>query len=73
MKDGWEFQITAHHDGEKDVERKRYLANNNRIIFTVNDKRLGIFNGTMGQIEAIKGYALTVRTGREEQVVFDVK
>lgn len=71
IEDGWDFWITA-HNGEKDVEEKRRFAPRDRIIFTSNDKRLGVLNGTMGQIEAIKGNIFTVRTDIGEQVTFDM-
>ncbi len=71
IEDGWDFWITA-HNGEKDVEEKRRFAPRDRVIFTSNDKRLGVLNGTMGQIEAIKGNIFTVRTDSGEQVTFDM-
>lgn len=71
IEDGWDFWITA-YNGEKDAEEKRRFAPRDRIIFTSNDKRLGVLNGTMGQIEAIKGNIFTVRTDSGEQVTFDI-
>ena len=72
LDEGVPFKITS-HNGEKDVTEKRRFARRDRIIFTANNSRLGVLNGTMGQIEAIQGNVFTVRTDSGEQVIFDME
>lgn len=72
LDEGVPFKITS-HNGEKDVTEKRRFAGGDRIIFTANNSRLGVLNGTMGQIEAIQGNVFTVRTDSGEQVTFDME
>ncbi|MBR3459135.1 MAG: ATP-binding domain-containing protein, partial [Selenomonadaceae bacterium] len=71
LDEGVPFKITS-HNGEKDVTEKRRFAGGDRIIFTANNSRLGVLNGTMGQIKAIQGSVFTVRTDSGEQVTFDM-
>lgn len=71
LEEGTTFKITS-HNGEKDVTEERRFARRDRIIFTANNSRLGVLNGTMGQIEAIQGSVFTVRTDSGEQVTFDI-
>ena len=61
LEKGKSYKITV-HDGEKDRQEKRDFAENDRIIFTANDKRLGVMNGTMATIERIDGNQITART-----------
>lgn len=74
LEKGKSYKITV-HDGEKDRQEKRDFAEKDRIIFTANDKRLGVMNGTMATIERIDGNQITARTdgknGRE--VTFDME
>ena len=72
LEEGTTFKITS-HNGEKDVTEERRFARRDRIIFTANNSRLGVLNGTMGQIEAIQGSVFTVRTDSGEQVTFDME
>ena len=71
LEEGTLFKITF-HNGEKDVTEERRFARRDRIIFTANNSRLGVLNGTMGQIEAIQGSVFTVRTDSGEQITFDM-
>ena len=72
LEKGTTFKITS-HNGEKDVTEERRFARRDRIIFTANNSRLGVLNGTMGQIEAVQGNVFTVRTDSGEQVTFDME
>ena len=72
LDEGVPFKITS-HNGEKDMTEKRRFAGGDRIIFTANNSRLGVLNGTMGQIESIQGNVFTVRTDSGEQVTFDME
>lgn len=61
IEDGKTFKITI-HIGEKDRQEECNFADKDRIIFTANDKRLGVMNGTMATIEKIIGDEITART-----------
>ena len=69
---GQSYKITV-HDGEKDREERRDFAAKDRIIFTANDKRLGVMNGTMATVEKIQGDQITARTDAGERVIWDMK
>ena len=73
LEKGKSYKITV-HDGEKDRQEKRDFAENDRIIFTANDKRLGVMNGTMATIERIDGNQITARTDGKDgkEVTFDM-
>jgi len=53
----------------------RHFAKHERIVFTRNDRLLGVMNGSLGTVEAIRGNIMTVRLDGDEkkQVVFDVR
>lgn len=71
---GKTYKITV-HDGEKDRTEKRDFAEKDRIIFTANDKRLGVMNGTMATIERIDGNQVTARIDGKDgkEVTFDME
>ena len=71
LAEGKAYEIAA-KDGERDVTEERRFAKGDRIIFTANDSRLGVLNGTMGQIKSIWGSVFIVRTDSGEQVAFDI-
>jgi ATP-dependent exoDNAse (exonuclease V) alpha subunit len=67
-----------HKQGElgKDVlfqaERgERAFAERDRVYFLKNDKSLGVMNGTLGTIEAIKDGAITVRLDGDGRTSID--
>ena len=68
---GESFKVTT-HDGEKDRTEKRNFAEQDRIIFTANDNRLGVKNGTMATIEHIDGQEITARTDGGERITWDM-
>ena len=68
---GQDFPITV-HDGEKNVIEMRRFAPKDRIIFTANDKHIGVLNGTMGQIEEIQDDFFIVSTDSGERVTFPI-
>ena len=72
LKKGKSYNITV-HDGEKDRTEKRDFSPKDRIIFTANDKRLGVMNGTMATIERIDGNQITARTDGKEGITFDME
>ena len=57
---GQSYKITI-HEGDKDLQEKRNFAEKDRIIFTANDKRLGVMNGTMATIVRISENKITAR------------
>jgi len=69
---GKTYKITV-HDGEKDRQEKRDFAEKERIIFTANDKRLGVMNGTMATIEKIDGQEITAKTDGGERVTWNIE
>lgn len=71
LEKGNSYKITV-HDGEKDRTEKRDFAENERIIFTANDKRLGVMNGTMATIEKIDGQEITAKTDGGERVTWNI-
>lgn len=73
LEKGKSYKITV-HDGEKDRQEKRDFAPKDRIIFTANDKRLGVMNGTMATIEQINGNRITAKTDGKDgkEVTFDM-
>lgn len=69
---GEKFEITV-HGGKKDHREHRQFAEHDRIIFTANDKRAGVMNGTLASIEKIDGTRITARTDAGKKVTFDMK
>lgn len=74
LEKGKSYKITV-HDGEKDKQENRNFAEKDRIIFTANDKRLGVMNGTMATIERINGNQITARTDGKDgkEVTFNME
>lgn len=68
---GESFKVTV-HDGEKGRTEKRDFAKKDRIIFTANDKRMKIMNGTMATIEKIDGQEITAKTDGGERVTWNI-
>lgn len=65
LTEGREYQIIS-RDGDKEVIEKRHFAPGDRIIFTANDNKLDVKNGTLGAIEKIEENRFTVRTDTGE-------
>lgn len=58
-EEGREFKVSY---GSKDQEEKRIFAPCERVIFTKNDHALGIMNGQIGTIQAIRGRFIIVNS-----------
>ena len=73
LDEGQSYKITV-HEGDKDRHEKRNFAEKDRIIFTANDKRLGVMNGTMATIERIRGNEIMARIdgAKGEKVTFNM-
>lgn len=72
LEQGRSFQVTV-HNVDKKVQESRKFAEKERIIFTANDKRLGVMNGTMATIEEIQGEKITARTDSGEQITWSME
>ncbi len=72
LEKGKSYRITV-HDGEKDRQEKRDFAEKDRIIFTANDKRLGVMNGTMATIEQINGNEITANLDNGNKVTWNME
>jgi conjugative relaxase-like TrwC/TraI family protein len=72
MEQGREYKITS-RDGDKETIEKRNFAAGDRVIFTANDNKLDVKNGTLGTIEKIEENRFTVRTdaGQQKQFYMD--
>ena len=71
IEQGHEYKITS-RDGDKETAEKRHFAAGDRVIFTANDNKLDVKNGTLGTIEKIEDNRFTVRTDEGEQKQFYV-
>lgn len=71
ISEGQKQKITV-HDGEKDITESRNFAANDRIIFTANDNKLGVKNGTMAKIEQIEGDRITANTDAGKKVTWNM-
>lgn len=73
LNKGQSYKITL-HEGDKELQEKRNFAEKDRIIFTANDKRLGVMNGTMATIVRISGNEITARLdgAKGENVTFNM-
>ena len=72
LAQGEAYKITV-HDGEQPKTEKRNFAEQDRIIFTANDKKLEVMNGTMATIEHIEGNEITARTDSGQMVAFNME
>ena len=72
VEQGREYKITS-RDGEKETIEKRHFAAGDRVIFTANDKKLDVKNGTLGTIEKIEENRFIIRTdtGQQKQLYID--
>ena len=52
---------------------ERNFASGDRVYFLKNDRQLGVLNGTLGQIESIKGSEMVVRLDDGRRVAFDTQ
>ncbi len=73
LERGREYKITvSDSDGKTHTENRNFAAKD-RVIFTANDKRVGVMNGTMATIEKIEGNQITVKTDTGKPVVFNIQ
>jgi len=71
LEAGQNFAVTV-HDGERATQEQRQLAVKDRIIFTANDRRLGVMNGTMATIEQIDGDIITARADAGKAITWNM-
>lgn len=66
LEKGQQYKITSHSGSEETIEKRNFAAGD-RIVFTANDNKLGVKNGTLGTIEKIENNHFTVRTDIGQQ------
>lgn len=72
IENGKNFKIIV-RIGEKDRQEERNFARKDRIIFTANDRRMGVMNGTMATIEKIIGDEITALTDAGQIISWDME
>lgn len=72
LEQGTTYQITV-RNGDSVTQESREIAEKERIIFTANDKRLGVMNGTMATVEEIQGDKITARTDVGERISWSME
>jgi len=72
LENGQPYKITSHSGNEETIENRNFAAGD-RVIFTANDNKLDVKNGTLGTIEKIENNHFTVRTdvGQQKQFYID--
>lgn len=72
LEKGQQYKITSHSGNEETIEKRNFAAGD-RVIFTANDNKLDVKNGTLGTIEKIENNHFTVRTdvGQQKQFYID--
>ena len=72
LEQGEKYRIKVQR-GEKESEESRNFAAGDRIIFTANDKRLGVKNGMMGRIGKIEGKNFEIKLDEGKQIRFNIE
>lgn len=67
-----ELDATEERMGRPSKDFKLALALGDRVLFTKNDRRMGVRNGTVGTLEAFGQNSLVVRLDNKERVVVDL-
>lgn len=72
LEKGQPYKITSHSGNEETIEKRNFAAGD-RVIFTANDNKLDVKNGTLGTIEKIENNHFTVCTdaGQQKQFYID--
>ena len=72
LEKGHEYKITSRNGNEEAIEKRNFAAGD-RVIFTANDNKLDVKNGTLGTIEKIDNNHFVVRTdtGQQKQFYID--
>ena len=68
---GQEYTVEV-NKGERVRAEKVNFAKNERVMFTRNDKHLGVNNGTLGVIKGIEGNRFTVENDAGKTISFDI-
>jgi len=72
LEQGQTYQITV-RNGDSVTQESREIAEKDRIIFTANDKWLGVMNGTMATIEKLAEDKITARTDAGERISWSME
>ena len=72
LKRGEKYKIKVQR-GEKEIEESRYFSEGDRIIFTANNRKVGVKNGMMGRIGRIEGAEFTIELDEGKEIIFNIK
>lgn len=72
LSPGDTYNITVNKDDNL-IQEQRNFSLGDRIIFTANDSRLGVKNGTLGQIKSIHDGYFIVQTDNGKKVSFSIQ
>ena len=72
LEQGEKYRIKVQR-GEKEIEESRNFAAGDRIIFTANDKRLGVKNGMMGRIGKIEGKNFEIELDEGKRIKLNIE
>ncbi len=68
---GEQYKIKI-QNGDKTYTETRHFAENDRIIFTANDNKVGVKNGTLAVIDRIDGNTITATTDQGKTVTWSM-
>ena len=71
VEQGQTYKIVV-HNGDKIDHENRNFAIGDRIIFTANNKKVGVMNGEMATIEGIEGNIFSVKTDGGKKISFNI-
>ena len=72
LEQGEKYRIKVQR-GEKEIEESRNFAAGDRIIFTANDKRLGVKNGMMGRLGNIEGKIFEIELDEGKRIKLNIE
>ena len=72
LEQGEKYRIKVQR-GEKEIEESRNFAAGDRIIFTANDKKLGVKNGMMGRIGKIEGKIFEIELDEGKRIKLNIE
>ncbi len=71
LEQGEQYKIKV-QNGDKTYTEARHFSANDRIIFTANDNKVGVKNGTLAVIDRIDGNTITAITDQGKTVIWDM-
>lgn len=70
LKDGKSFDVIT---GKNQMLQQRKFSQGDRVVFLKNDSRLGVKNGTKGDITRIEGNNITVKTASGKELAVNMQ